>query len=426
MVPDGWNRRAINELANERKVRLGRAAEPTVLSVSKDYGLLPQTEKFDRRVASENTSHYKIIERGEFAYDPMLLWSGSIALLTCVDRGIVSPAYYVFKTDSSVDPHYLIRVLKQQKMLGPYMVISQGTNLRRRKAQFSDFGEIELDLPPLPEQRGIVDILDTIDEAIRQTEQVIEKLKQVKHGLLHDLLTRGIDKNGELRPHSKEAPQLYKESPLGRIPKGWEILKTHQLTSFVKSGLSRAIKDQDIGVPVITSTNINNDEFDPTDIKYWHAIDPQGANIPSYFLDDGDILLNFINSIAKIGKACLYKDLGRPAIYTTNIFRVKTSVLTTNEFLWRMLQTSSVRGWIQRITKPAINQASFTKPDFGSIPVGLPPRDEQGAILSRLNASDFQIKREHRVLEKLRTLKHGLMDDLLTGRVRVNVNEKDA
>ena len=52
---------------------------------------------------------------------------------------------------------------------------------------------LNVTLPPLPEQRRIAEILDTVDEAIRKTEQLIAKLKQVKQGLLHDLLTRGID-----------------------------------------------------------------------------------------------------------------------------------------------------------------------------------------------------------------------------------------
>ncbi len=74
-------------------------------------------------------------------------------------------------------------------------------------------------LPPLPEQRRIAEILDTLDEAIRKTEQVIAKLQQMKQGLLHDLLTRGIDDNGELRDPERH-PEQFKDSPLGRIPRG--------------------------------------------------------------------------------------------------------------------------------------------------------------------------------------------------------------
>src|SRR5690606_16610143 len=77
-------------------------------------------------------------------------------------------------------------------------------------------------VPPLPEQQKIAEILDTVDEAIRKTDQIIAKLKQVKQGLLHDLLTRGIDDNGELRDPERH-PEQFKDSPLGRLPKAWEV-----------------------------------------------------------------------------------------------------------------------------------------------------------------------------------------------------------
>ena len=67
----------------------------------------------------------------------------------------------------------------------------------------------------------IAEVLDTLDEAIRRTELVIAKLEQIKQGLLHDLLTRGIDDNGELRDPDRH-PEQVKDSPLGRIPRAWQ------------------------------------------------------------------------------------------------------------------------------------------------------------------------------------------------------------
>jgi type I restriction enzyme S subunit len=75
-------------------------------------------------------------------------------------------------------------------------------------------------LPPLAEQRLIVKVLDTADEVIRKIKQIIAKQKQIKQGLLHDLFTRGIDENGELRDPERH-PEQFKDSLLGRIPKVW-------------------------------------------------------------------------------------------------------------------------------------------------------------------------------------------------------------
>src|SRR5260370_34121766 len=82
-----------------------------------------------------------------------------------------------------------------------------------------------LPVPSIHEQSDLVRILRIIDRVARKAETIVEKLKQVKQGLLHDLLTRGVDANGELRLSYEDAPELYKESPLGWIPKEWEVLE---------------------------------------------------------------------------------------------------------------------------------------------------------------------------------------------------------
>ncbi len=97
----------------------------------------------------------------------------------------------------------------------------------------STLREFAVPLPPLPEQRRIAEILDTLDEAIRKTEQVIAKLQQMKQGLLHDLLTRGIDENGELRDPERH-PEQFKDSPLGRIPREWEVAPLENLADNLR------------------------------------------------------------------------------------------------------------------------------------------------------------------------------------------------
>ncbi len=87
----------------------------------------------------------------------------------------------------------------------------------------AEFGSIKVPSPSPEEKLKIAQLLDTLDTAIHQTEAIVEKLKQVKQGLLHDLLTRGIDANGDLRPARTEAPELYQPSPMGWIPKAWSL-----------------------------------------------------------------------------------------------------------------------------------------------------------------------------------------------------------
>ena len=77
-------------------------------------------------------------------------------------------------------------------------------------------------LPPLPEQRKIVEVLETVDNAIEKTERIIKKYKRIKQGLMQELLTKGIDENGQIR---NEETHRFKDSPLGRIPEEWEVVE---------------------------------------------------------------------------------------------------------------------------------------------------------------------------------------------------------
>ena len=89
--------------------------------------------------------------------------------------------------------------------------------------------KIEIDLPHPIAQTKIAEILSTVDGAIEQTEALIAKCQQIKAGLMQDLFTRGITPDGHLRPTRAQAPHLYKESPLGWIPKEWGIVRVEDL-----------------------------------------------------------------------------------------------------------------------------------------------------------------------------------------------------
>jgi len=87
--------------------------------------------------------------------------------------------------------------------------------------------------PPLPEQRKIAEILETIDNAIEKTDAIIEKYKRIKQGLMQDLLTKGIDENGKIR---NEKTHKFKDSPIGRIPEKWEVVRLMEVVSSYAGG----------------------------------------------------------------------------------------------------------------------------------------------------------------------------------------------
>ena len=225
---------------------------------------------------------------------------------------------------------------------------------------------------------------------------------------MQTLLTKGIG-------HTK-----FKKTEIGEIPDEWTRKKISEITQFIKSGLSRNLKDEDIGIPCIRSNNIVNSKFNCNDLKYWYLQDDKGANINEYIVKDNDILVNFINSVSQIGKACIYKDIGRPVIYTTNIFRMNMNLqLMLNEYFYYFTQTEAYKKEIGLITKPAVNQASFTIVDFKKIKLAVPNINEQGKIALILSSVDKKIEKYENKKEKLEELKKGLMQQLLTGKIRV-------
>ena len=176
----------------------------------------------------------------------------------------------------------------------------------------------------------------------------------------------------------------------------------------------------DIGLPVVRSTNIDDQGLlDLSDIKFWYRKDPQGASTERYFLKDGDILVNFINSISQIGKSALYQgELDRDAIYTTNIFRVRVHERILPEYLLLITRTRQYAHYIHSVTKPAVNQASFTTGDFVRFRFLLSPLSEQRKIAEILGTWDEAIALTEQLIAAKQQRKKGLMQQLLTGKRR--------
>jgi len=147
---------------------------------------------------------------------------GSVALAAipvATNQGFRS---LVFKEEA--DPHFFYHL--SSRLIGEFKRRASGTTFLEISGR--EFAAVGVPLPPLPEQRRIAEILDTLDEAIRKTEQVTAKLQQMKQGLLHDLLTRGIDENGDLRDPERH-PEQFKDSPLGRIPREWAANRIREI-----------------------------------------------------------------------------------------------------------------------------------------------------------------------------------------------------
>jgi type I restriction enzyme S subunit len=306
---------------------------------------------------------------------------------------------------SKVFLYYLLSEDQTRRVIRSF---GRGTTVKM--LNFKEVLETEILLPTIQEQQKIAEILTSVDEVIENTQSQISKLEDLKKATMNELLTKGIG-------HTE-----FKETEVGKIPKSWEVFEIKNYLQSIKSGLSRNLSMSDIGLPVMNSGNIQNSTLERSQLKFWYEKDPQGSRTEDYYLNDGDLLLNFINSEKQIGKCCIYKQNGRREIFTTNLFRLRSNESTSPEFLHLLIINDRFQREMQIITKPAVNQASFTREEFLALKVPKVARDEQKLIV---DASEKLIKYQFEVNKKLDCLlfiKRSLMQDLLTGKVRVTVN----
>jgi len=275
---------------------------------------------------------------------------------------------------------------------------------------------LEIFCPCLTEQSKIAQILDTLDTAIHDTEAIVAKLKAVKQGLLHDLLTRGIDAEGELRPLQIESPHLYKQSPLGWVPKEWSTPSLAHSCSLIRDGTHLPpvrVKD---GPLLLSVRNMQDGRFRLTD---------QDTRVSETFyrqmhkhweVQRGDVLLAIVG--ATIGKTAVVGDMPKFTLQrSVAVLRGKPDRLR-NEFLHLYLGSpefqAALWGQVNQTAQPGIYLDQL-----GSIAIRAPQPPEQQGIQLRLQTAQHRVDEESDLLGKLLKQRSGLMDDLLTGRVRV-------
>ncbi|MDD5392543.1 MAG: restriction endonuclease subunit S [Thiothrix sp.] len=200
---------------------------------------------------------------------------------------------------------------------------------------------------------------------------------------------------------------------------GWSKRRLGDVVDQMQSGVSRLLSDQDIGYPVLRSTNLIDGQLDFSDLKYWYKVDDKGVNLKNFILKDGDLLVNFINSLAQIGKVAEYRNiLGRDFIYTTNIMRLTFKANVSLRYMYYLFHTSRYEKHIALITKPAVNQASFTTKDFKDFDFFIPSFKEQKKIADFLTAVDTKIQQLKRERELMQQYKKGVMQQLFSQQVR--------
>lgn len=267
----------------------------------------------------------------------------------------------------------------------------------------------------LKEQEKIASILSSIDLAIEKTKQLIAKYKNIKNGLMQNFFQYGIDENGEIR---SEKTHKFKDSSLGRIPEEWNIMQLYKISEYIGRGRSPQYATHNNKYPIINQACVYWDRFAIENLKY---CDPRfflSLN-EKLILKKGDLLINSTGT-GTLGRV-LYFEKDFLATIDSHITLIRVNTNCIGKYFYYQFATSNFQNILSiYCVTGSTNQIELSREALKSLPIIVPPKPEQEKIAIILSTIDLTIEKETVNQNKLFSIKQGLMQDLLTGKVRVN------
>jgi len=304
-------------------------------------------------------------------------------------------------------------------MYAYFLDASHGVVIEKMNFDVARWLSYPINLPPVDEQRRIVEILDTTSEAIRSAKRIIAKLEQTKQGLLDAVITRGIDESGHLRDLAR-----LQQSPLGPVPEEWAVGPLGRVLTSIDAGRSPDLPDYPAKAGewgVLKVSAVRPDGLQETENK---AVTKSYLIDPNIEIRHGDLLISRANTPSLVGLAC-YVHEPRPGLMLSDkTLRLNIdSRLAIPRFIGYLLQASSSRRQIEMSgTGSSGSMKNISQDEIRSLVLPLPRMQEQYRILATVENASLRVDALRRELSKLRLLKQGMMDDLLTGRVRARVS----
>jgi len=347
-------------------------------------------------------STHEILKRSQLQNGDILFSiAGVLGRVAVVNRDILPAntnqaiAIIRLSSNSEIEKDFLKHLLNSEFVKEQIRRI----NVQAAQANFSlaDINRLQIQYPKEPnEQSNIARILSTADAVIEKTQAAIAKYKAIKQGMLQDLFTRGIDLNtNKLRPRFEDAPELYKESNLGWIPREWSENVLGKIIS-VSSGEGLTQENIRPGIHLIYGGNgINGSHSD-------------------YLFEESKLI------IGRVGEYCGNAYITKPFSWVTDNALIVTPLIKVflMDFWQYYLNFLDLNSLAFVGAQPVITGGLINKVIVKEI-----PDDEQKLIAERLKAIDNKLQAELTYLQKMQSLKKGLMEDLLSGRKQVKINE---
>jgi type I restriction enzyme S subunit len=294
---------------------------------------------------------------------------------------------------SVADARYLHRALISvgaKRQLATFLNGSSGQNNISQKFIRS----LRIPTPDLSEQRRIAEILDAADATIDATRKVAEKLETTASALT----------TAQLAKLARDAPAVVPLSDVADVLSG--------VTLGSEPGGAGSVE-----LPYLRVANVQDGRIDTSEMK---SIRILRAELPKYLLRTGDVLLTEGGDLDKLGRGAMWDGRIPQCITQNHVFRVRCNESRVLPgYLSAYIGSPMGKAYFLKIAKQTTNLASINSTQLKALPLPVPALSDQSALIELMTAGAFQVTVERQRLAKLQTLRHGLMDDLLTGRVRV-------
>lgn len=322
--------------------------------------------------------------------------NGKRALVKNLDTklGFGSTEFHVLRSNDKSIPEYLYYCISSYRFRELAKLNMTGSAGQKR-VPTTFLKDYKLALPSLKEQEKIAEILSTVDCQIDDTEKLIEKCEILKKGLMQRLLSRGIG-------HSE-----FKKSEVGEIPVSWEVKKLGEICDF-RQGFQISRDEQ------ITEEKENF-------VRYLYITDFFSDQNKLYVKDSEKFY--YINrddiAIANTGNTCGKAFRGACGVLSNNMFKIfNDKNIIHNDYLWQYLNSDIYWKQLNKYFNTA-GQPHVGHKNMSMLLIALPSIEEQINISKILSYVDKDIEIYENKKQKLEELKKGLMQQLLTGKIRV-------
>ena len=336
-----------------------------VLSITKSDGIVFQSEKFKKRIASKDTADYKVVRRGQLVQG-IHIDEANFGIQEVVDIGIVSPAYKIWDIKSNaIVPKYLEIILRSPRSIAYYASRFNGSIKRRERLTDKDFLQMKIPCPPLEEQTYAIELLNKATTLIEQRKQQLGELDNLIKARFVELF--GDPKKNEKGWEKGIVSDYYNVKGGKRIPKGM--------------GYADGITNH----PYLRATDMKNETIVDDDIHY---IDEDVfQHIKRYTVNAGDIYLTNVG--VHLGMAGVIPEKYHGASLTENAVKLvpKTERVLTGKFLAYYINSPGIQDYINE-RKMAVGVPKLAIFRIETMPLILPPMELQNQFTAFVEQVD--------------------------------------